>query len=189
MADAWRAERLGFLSPVHEGMARGKTLGGAIGDGDLDSFGDLLRELRSWVHGPAHIAKIVPLLNSQQREVRIEAVKALPKLADDAHAESIRNVLNKVKQSDEATIINMADKALMDLDARFSETMVVAAERAEKMAEQTHTLLLDDNELQKVLDEQAKVRTAAASLEQTTVTSKVPEPPQFMPLAPCSIRF
>ena len=131
----------------------------------------------------AHLAKIMPMLNSQAREVRIEAVKALPKLADEAQADSVRDVLQKIKQSDEATIISMADKAINDLDARFSATMVAARAHAEKMGEQTHTLLLDDQELEKVLDQQARARTAAASLDETVVTEQAqPAAPTFAPL-------
>ena len=135
-----------------------------------------------------HIEKIVPLLNSQQREVRIEAVKALPKLADEVHADSIRDVLQKMKQSEEPTIISTADKAIKDLDARFSATMMVAKATAEKMGEQTHTMLLDDAELEKVLDEQAKARTAATSIddgsgyEKTVVTGVAPPLPSHAPL-------
>ena len=126
----------------------------------------------------AHIPKILPLLNNEAREVRIEAVKALSNLADDVNADAIRDVLQKVKQSDEPTIISTADKAIKDLDAKFSATMVAARAHAEKMGEQTRTMLLDDDELQKVLDEQAKIRTAAASLDQTAVTeTAAPIPP------------
>jgi serine/threonine-protein kinase len=129
-----------------------------------------------------HVQKIVPLLNSQQREVRIEALKALPKLADEVQADTLRDVLQKIRQSEEPTIISTADKAIKDLDARFSATMMAAKVTAEKMGEQTHTLLLDDAELEKVLDEQAKARTAATSVEETLVTGVTPPAPTHMPL-------
>ncbi|MCK5326512.1 MAG: HEAT repeat domain-containing protein, partial [Woeseiaceae bacterium] len=123
-----------------------------------------------------HIAKIVPLLNSPERELQIEAVKALAKLTDESHAETVRGVLLKVKQSDEATIINIADKALKDLDARFSATVLEENVRAKKMGEHTKTLLLDDQDLEKLLDAQAKARTAAAPLD-TTAGAAAGAPP------------
>jgi serine/threonine-protein kinase len=116
-----------------------------------------------------HIAKIVPLLKSPEREVQIEAMKALSKLADEKQANVVRDVLEKVKQADEPTIINIADKALKDLDARFSGTVLAENVRAKKMGEHTKTLLLDDDDLEKLLDEQAKARTAAASLDETSI--------------------
>jgi HEAT repeat protein/tRNA A-37 threonylcarbamoyl transferase component Bud32 len=117
-----------------------------------------------------HISKIVPLLNSQERDVQIEAIKALSQLADESHAETVRGVLQKIKQADEPTIINSADKALKDLDARFSATVLAENERAKKIGEHTKTMLLDDEDLSKLLDEQAKQRTKAAVIDGDATT-------------------
>jgi serine/threonine-protein kinase len=108
------------------------------------------------------IAKIVPLLNNSEREVQIEAIKAISALADESHAETVRTVLLKIKQTDEPTIINSADKALKDLDARFSATVLAENERAKKIGEHTKTLLLDDEDLSKLLDAQAQAKEASA---------------------------
>jgi len=130
-----------------------------------------------------HIPMIVPLLKSPERELQIEAVKALAKLADETHADTVRTVLQKIKQADEPTVINIADKALKDLDARFSATMLAENVRADKIGDKTRTLLLDDKDLEKLLDEQAKVRTAAASLgDTTTVEGAAPSPTAPLPL-------
>jgi serine/threonine-protein kinase len=115
-----------------------------------------------------HITKIVPMLNSGERDVQLEAIKALSALADESHAETVRGVLQKIKQADEPTIINSADKAIKDLDARFSATVLAENKRAEKIGEHTKTLLLDDEDLSKLLDEQAKARTEAAKLDDET---------------------
>jgi serine/threonine-protein kinase len=125
-----------------------------------------------------HVAQIVPLLNSPERDVQVEAIRALSHLADASHADTIRGVLLKIKQTDEPTIINSADKALKDLDARFSETVLAENKRAEKIGEHTKTLLLDDDDLNKLLDEQAKQRTAAAQLDgdPTATTPAAPAP-------------
>jgi serine/threonine-protein kinase len=111
------------------------------------------------------IAKIVPLLNNSEREVQIEAIKAISALADESHVETVRTVLLKIKQTDEATIINSADKALKDLDARFSATVLAENERAKKIGEHTKTMLLDDEDLSKLLDAQAKEKEASALAE------------------------
>lgn len=103
-----------------------------------------------------HISKIVPMLKRPEREIQIEAIKALSSLADESHAENVRNVLSKIKQSDEPTIINSAENALKDLDARFSLTVLAENRRAEKIGEHTKTLLLDDADLEKLLETQSK---------------------------------
>jgi serine/threonine-protein kinase len=132
-----------------------------------------------------HIPKIVPLLNSPEREVQIEAIKALSLLADETHAETVRGVLLKIKQADEPTIINSADKALKDLEARFSATVLAENERAKKIGEHTKTMLLDDEDLSKLLDEQAKVKSAAAPIEPTQPGA--PAPAAAAPTAPLGL--
>ena len=121
----------------------------------------------------SHIAKIVPMLQSEDRAVQVEAIKALSHLADESHADTIRTVLKKIKQSDELTIINAADTALKSLDDRYSETVIEENVRAEKIGVHTKTLLLDNSDLEKLLGAQAKQQDeagdeAAAAVEAPT---------------------
>jgi serine/threonine-protein kinase len=122
-----------------------------------------------------HISMLVPMLNRTEREVRLEAIKAISALADESHAETVRGVLQKIKQSDEPTIINGADKALKDLDARFSETVLAENKRAKKIGEHTKTLLLDNKDLDKLLESQQQAvepdddPTAKAPVAQSTM--------------------
>ncbi len=87
---------------------------------------------------------IVPLLKSPEREVQVEAIKALSLLSDESHAESIRGILRKIQQSEDNTMINAADTALKSLDDRYSETVVAQNIRAEKVAANTKTLLVEN---------------------------------------------
>ena len=127
-----------------------------------------------------HITRIVPLINNSERDVQVEAIKAISALADETHAETVRGVLLKIKQTDEPTIINSADKALKDLEARFAATVLEENERAKKIGEHTKTLLLDDEDLSKLLDEHAK--TAAAMLDEDAGVPAAPAP--AAPMAP-----
>ena len=103
-----------------------------------------------------HISKIVPMLNSPERDVQVEAIKAISSLADETHVETVRGVLLKIKQTDEPTIINNADKALKNLDARFSTTVLAENERAKKIGAHTKTLLLDNDDISKLISAEAK---------------------------------
>jgi serine/threonine-protein kinase len=109
-----------------------------------------------------HISKIMPLLQRPEREIQVEAIKALTQLADDTHAETIRGLLKKIQQSPDATIINVASKALKDLDARYSEMVLEENKRAEKIAAHTKTLLLENDELDELLAAQAAQIAEAA---------------------------
>ena len=110
-----------------------------------------------------HIAKILPMLRRPEREIQVEAIKALSKLADESHAETIRGVLRKVQKSEDATIVNIAEKGLKDLDARYSETVVAENVRAQKIGEHTKTLLLENEELEKLLDAHSGTMAEATS--------------------------
>jgi len=105
--------------------------------------------------GPQEISKIVPLLKSSERDVQIEAIKAISHLADEKRAETVRSMLQKIKQSDDPTIINNADQAIKEIDAKFSATVMEENVRAEKMKEHTKTLLIDDGDIQKLVTAEA----------------------------------
>ena len=128
----------------------------------------------------AHISRIVPMLNRPERDIQVEAIKAISALADESHADTVRNVLKKIKQSDEQTIINSADKALKALDARFSETVLAENKRAEKIGEHTKTLLLDNEDLEKLLS--AQHPKAPQQAEATAGASGGPAAANSMPI-------
>jgi len=111
-----------------------------------------------------HIAKLLPLLQRPEREVQVEAIKAMTLLSDEANAEMVRGVLKKAQQSEAPTIIEAAFTALKGLDDRYSETVVEQNIRAEKIGENTKTLLVDNQELEKLLHE-AKEASAVAQVD------------------------
>ena len=110
------------------------------------------------------VTKILPMLERSEREIQLEAIKAISHLTNDSQAESIRNLFKKIKQSPDVTIINAADKALKDLDDRFSPTVMEQNARAEKIAENTRTMLVDNEDLEKLL-QQAKEESAVAQAD------------------------
>jgi serine/threonine-protein kinase len=121
------------------------------------------------------ISKIVPMLQRPERDLQVEAIRAISHLADEKRAETVRNVLRKIKQSSDNTIINSADKAIKEIDARFSATVLAENVRAEKMAEPTKTLLLDDKDLERLLETQAKALAEAAEDTQAPAAAIAPK--------------
>jgi len=99
------------------------------------------------------IAKIVPLLQRPEREVQLEAIKALTILSDQQNAKMVRAALKKAQQSDSPTIIEAAFTAMRGLNDRLSDTVVEQNIRAEKIAGNTKTMLVDNKELEKLLKE------------------------------------
>jgi serine/threonine-protein kinase len=101
------------------------------------------------------IPRIVPMLKQHDRNIQAEAIKAISHLADEGNAETVRGILSKAKASDDRTIINCADKALKELDARFAPEVLEENVRAEKIqaSEQASTLLIDNQDIQQFMEE------------------------------------
>ncbi len=108
------------------------------------------------------ISKIVPMLKRPELEIQVEAIKAVAHLADEEHAETVRTLLHEIMQSEDKTIVNNADKAIKEIDARFSEIVIAENIRAEKMKEHTKTLLVDNKELEKLIAATSTAEALAA---------------------------
>ena len=98
------------------------------------------------------IEHLLPLLQRSENEVKLEAISALAKLADERRADTIRVRLQSVAAGDSAVGPAVA-RAMQELDNRFSATQIVANERAVQMQEPAKTLLIDNQELSKVVKE------------------------------------
>ncbi len=130
-----------------------------------------------------HITKILPMLKSPERDIQVEAIKALSQLTDASHVDSVRNILKKAQQSDDAMIIDVADTALKNLDERFSESVIEENVRAEKIGAHTKTLLLDNKELEKLLSAQAaQTAQQAEATKGATGIEAAPAAPTALPV-------
>jgi len=129
------------------------------------------------------ISNLLPMLGKSDRAVQIEAIKAISHLADEKHAEPVRNLLLKIKQQDDPTLINLADKAIKEIDAKYSGSVIEENRRAEKLAEGggTRTLLLDDQDIESILAS-TRAETVDEPLE-PTAPGIVPEPPAALDIS------
>jgi serine/threonine-protein kinase len=98
------------------------------------------------------IEHLLPLLQRPENEVKLEAIAALSKLADERRAETIRVRLQAVAASD-GTVSQAVARAMQELDNRFSSTQLAANQRAAQLQEPAKTLLIDNQELSKVVKE------------------------------------
>ncbi len=102
------------------------------------------------------INKIIPMLSRPERDIQVEAIKAIAHLADEQHFPIVREMLEKIKASDDKQIVNNADKAIKEIDAKFSEPVLAENARAEKMQEHTNTLLLENEDIEKLMNARAQ---------------------------------
>jgi len=122
--------------------------------GDARSVPAALRSLGRL--GNADIAsKLLPMLDRDEKEIRVEAVNALAKIADGHVATTIRAKLQPLASGADETLARIAADAVVRIDNRFSTTTKEAGDMAEKMAEPAHTLLIDAADVSQVAEELA----------------------------------
>jgi HEAT repeat protein/tRNA A-37 threonylcarbamoyl transferase component Bud32 len=122
------------------------------------------------------ISKIVPMLKRPEREIQIEAIKAISHLADESRADTVKSLMGQIKQSKDRTIVNSADKAIKDIDARFSSDVMEENLRAEKIGAHTKTMLLEDEELEKLIATHQK-QLEGTDTSETPASPDAPAPP------------
>src|SRR5271167_760262 len=113
---------------------------------------------------------LLPLLTRPENEIKVEAISAVAKLADERRADTIRLRLQSVSTNNDGTISQAVARAMQELDNRFSTQQIAANQRAQKMQEPAKTLLIDNVELAKVV-KQNEETAAAAKLDIATLKS------------------
>jgi serine/threonine-protein kinase len=114
------------------------------------------------------VESLLPMLQRPENEIKVEAIAALAKLADERRAETIRVRLQAVSTSTDGTLSQAVARAMQELDNRFSTQQIAANKRAEKMQEPAKTLLIDNASLANVV-KQAEETAASAKLDIATL--------------------
>ncbi len=117
--------------------------------GDVRSIPAAVRALGK-IGGEKVATKVLPMLNHTEKNIRIEAVNALAKLADQTMATSIKKQLQPLMSGSDETIARMAADAVVRIDNRFSTTAVKADEIASRFAEPAHTLLVEEAQVEDI---------------------------------------
>ena len=135
-----------------------------LGAGEAKSLPTVIRAVGK-LGDQKSIEHLLPMLQREENEIKVEAIAALAKLADEKRASTIRVRLQAV--SGEGTVNAAVDRAMQELENRFSTQQIAANQRAAKMQEPAKTLLIDNQELAKVVSDIEA--SAAARLDITTL--------------------
>jgi serine/threonine-protein kinase len=120
--------------------------------GEAKALPTVVRALAK-IGDPKNVEQLLPLLQRPENAVKVEVIAALAKLADERRAETIRVRLQTVPGGAEPTIIQAVARAMQELDNRFSTGQIAANQRAVQMQEPAKTLLIDNQELSRVVKE------------------------------------
>ncbi|MDH3978519.1 MAG: protein kinase, partial [Gammaproteobacteria bacterium] len=99
------------------------------------------------------VPKILPLLHKQEQEILTETVKALSKLASADQIAEVRSAINQMMHHQNSNVALAAAEAMDDFDIRFTPEVLAQNEIAAKLADTSHTLLLDTSKAQQIAAE------------------------------------
>jgi HEAT repeat protein/tRNA A-37 threonylcarbamoyl transferase component Bud32 len=122
-----------------------------LGGGEPKSLPTVIRAIAK-IGDLKCIEHLLPMLQRPENEIKVEAIAALTKLADERRADTIRVRLQAISNTD-ATISQAVARAMTELDNRFSTQQIAANQRAERMQEPAKTLLIDNQDLAKVVQD------------------------------------
>jgi serine/threonine-protein kinase len=110
------------------------------------------------------------MLNRPEKEIRIEAMGVLARVADERRMEHVRVQLQAQQQGGgDQTVMAAASRALQELENRYSNSVVVQNKKAEQLqAEPAKTLLMDNRELEAVV-KSAETTSQAQKLDIATL--------------------
>ncbi|MEM8983159.1 MAG: HEAT repeat domain-containing protein [Pseudomonadota bacterium] len=130
-----------------------------------------LTKLTDPKRGTAVLAKVLPMLNKNNRAIRVETMKALARLTDERNAEKIRGYLEKMKGINDTQIVNAADTAIKELESRFSSAVKDQDIKAEKFTQAAagdgtaRTMLIDTP----AVDDMIAEASSSATLDISTL--------------------
>ncbi len=105
-----------------------------------------------------HIPRLMDLVDHTEREVQVEAIAALARLADSNRATEIREAVARHLENPDKAIRQAAIAAIKTLDERFSPSQIREAEKAERFAEPTKTLLVEGRNIGAMMGGQGGVQ-------------------------------
>src|ERR1700691_1817752 len=115
---------------------------------------------------------LLPLLQRSEKDTRVEVIQALSRLSDEGQADQIRVQLQGQSGNADATVARAAERALTELDVRFSSGINTGpapvlssndsrprAPRLATTAEPARTLLIAEKDVAKVMEQAAAAGT------------------------------
>ena len=116
------------------------------------------------------IEPMVKLLSRPEKEIQVEAIGALARLADDKRADAVRGYIQSAgAATSDLTIAQAAHRAIEDIDGRYSSTAVAAQMKAAKMAEPARTLLLDKGDVDQAIKKAEEAAAVSQKLDISTL--------------------
>ncbi|MEE4185452.1 MAG: HEAT repeat domain-containing protein [Gammaproteobacteria bacterium] len=108
------------------------------------------------------ISDIIAMLQRPEPDIVVQALDALANLVDEPHAEDARGRIKPLLQVGNDAVAAAARDALQKIDNRFSESLIIQEQKAQRLAEPAHTMLIDEAEMRRIA---GGARTHAAQID------------------------
>jgi HEAT repeat protein/tRNA A-37 threonylcarbamoyl transferase component Bud32 len=121
------------------------------------------------------VPQIIGTLQRPEPDIIAEAITALSRLVHDTNVNEIRAIIQPMLQVANENIAMAASEAFERIESRYSPSMVERNERAQRMAEPAHTMLIDESDMRKIANEvgpaaqQAPATPTSAALDVATL--------------------
>jgi len=133
--------------------------------GDVRSIPAAIRALGK-LGGDNVATNILPMLNHSEKNIRVESVSALAKLADQTMATQIKGKLQPLMSGADETIARLAADAVVRIDKQFSTPSAKSDKIADHTAEPARTLLMEQAQVDEIA---TQAQPAGAILDITTL--------------------
>ncbi len=92
------------------------------------------------------LPKLMPMLQRNEPEVLTSALQAVTHLAQEKNHLQVGEQIKPLLQSGNSKVADAAREAISELQDRFSESVIMAERKAERLAEPAHTLLAEESQ-------------------------------------------
>ena len=113
---------------------------------------------------PTSVPKIVAMFQRPDPSIIAEAIGALSSLVSENNLEQVRAQIQPLMKVGNDTVASSARDAMERIDNQYTDSAIVQAQKAERMAEPAHTMLIDNVDMEQIA-QQVAAPTHAAQLD------------------------
>jgi HEAT repeat protein len=132
-------------------------------DGNAKTIPAVIRAIGK-IGGDKLTPKIMSLLQRSEPNIVSEAVTTLAEIATDKNAIEVRTAVATMMQNPNDAIAMAAGKAMDKFDIRFSAEVLAQDEKAAKLADTSHTVLMDAAKVENIAAQMAQEEKGTAVL-------------------------
>ncbi|MBT8422366.1 MAG: HEAT repeat domain-containing protein, partial [Gammaproteobacteria bacterium] len=98
---------------------------------------------------------VMAMLQRPEPDVIVATVQTLGRLTNESNAELVKGTIEPLQQVGNESIAKAARDAVDKISKRYTDSQIIGDQKAARMAEPAHTMLIDDVEMQKLAAQMA----------------------------------